>query len=218
MAVKAPAIVDIELVRGDSDDILVTITDDASPTPNLIDLSVATDATANRPAIIRFAVKKDPTKEANIKAAVLKLSYDASELEILPQAAPATRGQCRVKLDKPDTSDNKAGDYSWDLEVTRQDALRPGASAGALAVVAGNVVPIGTGTAFTKAKVGDVVQITSGPNDGRASLITKITSATSIETERAWEDTDPSATFEIRRGKSKTAVRGKFTLVQDVVL
>src|SRR3990172_6597278 len=214
MATKAPAIVDIELVRGDSDDILVTITDDAT-TPNLIDLSVATDATAGRPAIIRFAVKKDPSKEPNAKAAVLKLSYDAAQLEILPQAVPATKGQCKVKLDKPDTSDEKAGDYSWDLEVTRQDALRPGASVGTLALSAGNSVPIGTGTAITKAKVGDVVQILSGPNVGRPSLITKITSATSFETERAWEDTDAVATFEIRRGKSKTAVRGKFTLVQD---
>lgn len=218
MAVKAPAIVDIELVRGDSDDILVTITDDASPTPNLIDLSVATDATINRPAIVRFAVKKDPSKEANVKAAVLKLSYDASQLEILPQAVPATKGQCKVKLDKPDTSDNKAGDYSWDLEVTRQDVTRPGASVGTAAIVAGNVTMTGTGTAFTKAKVGDVVQVTSGPNSGRPALITKITSATVIETERAWEDADVAATFEIRRGKSKTAVRGKFTLVQDVVL
>jgi hypothetical protein len=218
MATKAPAIVDIELVRGDSDDILVTITDDASPTPNLIDLSLATDGTAGRPAIVRFAVKKDPSKELNLKAAVLKLSYDASEIEILSQATPSTRGQCRVKLDKPDTSDNKAGAYSWDLEVTRQDVLRPGASVGTLALAAGNAVPIGTGTSITKAKVGDVVQITSGANLGLASLITKITSATSFETERVWENTDPSATFEIRRGKSKTAVRGVFTLVQDVVL
>lgn len=218
MATKAPAIVDIELVRGDSDDILVTITDDASPTPNLIDLSIATDGTIGRPAIVRFAVKKDPSKETNPKGAVLKLSYDVSQIEILPQAVPATKGQCRVKLDKPDTSDNKAGAYSWDLEVTRQDSLRPGASVGTLALAAGNSVPIGTATAVTKAKVGDVIQITSGLNLGRVSLITKITSATSFETERAWEDTDAAATFEIRRGKSKTAVRGAFVLVQDVVL
>ena len=163
-------------------------------------------------------MKKDPSKEANAKAAVLKLSYDASQIEILPQAVPATKGQCKVKLDKPDTSDNKAGDYSWDLEVTRQDVLRTGASVGTAALVADSGAVVGTGTAFTKAKVGDVVQVTSGPNAGRVSLITAITSATALTTERLWEDADPTATFEIRRGKSKTAARGKFTLVQDVVL
>lgn len=218
MAVKAPAIVDIEMIRGDSDDILVTITDDASPTPNTIDLSVATDGTVNRPAVVRFAVKKDPTKEANAKAAVFKVSYDASQIEVLAQAVPATRGQCKVKIDKPDTADNKAGDYSWDLEVTRQDALRTGASVGTLACVAGSKVVIGTATALRAAKVGDVVQITSGPNSGRVSIIEAIASDTLFTCERAWEDADASATFEVRRGKSKTAVRGKFTLVQDVVL
>lgn len=218
MAIAAPANVDISLVRGDSDDILVTITDDVSPTPNLIDLSVATDGTVGRPAIIRFAVKKDPTKEVNAKAAVIKLSYDPSQIEVLPQGVLATRGQCKVKLDKPDTADNKAGDYSWDLEVTRQDAQRPGASVGTLACVAGAKAVIGTGTALLKAKVGDVVQLTSGPNAGRVSLIEAIVSDTAFTCERAWEDDDAAATFEIRRGKSKTAVRGKFTLVQDVVL
>lgn len=218
MAVTAPAVVDITLRRGDSDDILVTITDDAAPTPNTIDLSVATDGTVGRPAIVRFAVKRDPSKETNLKAALFKTSYVAADIEILAQGVPATRGQCRIKIDKPDTSDEKAGEYQHDIEVTRQDVLRTGSYVGtaALTTVDGNIV--GTATAFLKAKVGDVVQITSGPNLGRVSLITAIVSDTAMTTERVWEDADAAATFEIRRGKSKTAAYGKFTLAQDVVL
>lgn len=214
----APAIVDLSIVRGDSFDITITVTDDAVPTQNPINLSQATDGTVGRPAVIRFAVKRDPSRDANSESAILKKSYRDDEVEILPQGVLATKGQCKVKGDKPDTTDNDAGEYLWDTEVTLQDAQRTGASGGTVALVADSVAVVGTGTAFLKAKVGDVIQVLSGANAGRPSLITAIASNGAMTTERAWESSDASATFEIRRGKSKTVVRGTFTLVQDVVL
>jgi hypothetical protein len=214
--IKAPAEVDISLVRGDSDDILVTVKDTAQPTQNLINLGTATDGTPSRPAVLRYAAKAAPSKDKNAAAAIFKASYRTDEIEVLPQTG-LTVGQCVVKIDKPDTSDNKAGVYAHDFEVVRQDVPRPGAGVGTAAIVASAVGVTGTGTAFTKAKAGDVLHPTSGPNLGAPRLISKVVSATALEVEVAWETSDAAATFEIRRGKAKTAFTGKLTLVQDVV-
>lgn len=208
--------VDLELTLGDSDDILITVEDDASP-PRRIDLSQAVDGTADRPAIIRVAVKKDPARDLNSEAVLFKTSYAVDEIEILPQALDATKGQCRVRIDKPDTEDEDAGDYSWDVEVTRQDIQRTGAQVGTLTLTEGSKTITGVGTAFTKAKVGDVIHPTSGAADGRPVVISKIVSDTQAESEYAWPTGESDVTFELRRGKSKTAASGTFTLVQDVV-
>ncbi len=207
--------VTLELTQGDSEDYLITVKDDATPTPALIDLSKAVDGTAARPAIVRFAVKAAPADESNAEATVFKTSYFTAQIVFLTQSG-LTLGQCRALIDKPDTQGVEAGDYRWDVEITRQDVLRAGASGGTVSVGSGSVVVAGSGTAFTKAKVGDVLQPLGGLNLAPVK-ITKVTSNTSLEVEAAIFQTEAGISFEIRRGKHKTAGRGPFTLLQSVV-
>jgi hypothetical protein len=206
--------VTLELTQGDSEDYLITVKDD-STVPVVIDLSLAVDGTPARPAIIRFAVKKDPASETNPEAIVFKSSYFADQISFLAQTG-ATLGQCRALVDKPDTQDVEAGAYRWDVEVTRQDALRAGASTGTIDVTLDSIIVSGTATAFTKAKVGDVLQPLGSLNTAPVK-ITKIISATSVEVEAALFVTESGISFEVRRGKHKTAGRGPFTLIQSVV-
>lgn len=203
----------ITMVRGDTDDVLVTVTDDADP-PVAYDLSKAADGTANRPAVIRFAVKESPDDESNAEALILKSSRASAEIEVLAQTG-ATLGQCRLYLDKPDTEEADPGTYRWDMEVTRQGAIRTGA--GTYAVTAGSKVVTGTGTAFTSAKKGDVLNPLGALNVGRPAIITKVTSNTSMEVDVDDYATESGEDLEIRRGKSKTSVRGDFVLQSGVV-
>jgi hypothetical protein len=214
MALKEAA---LELTQGDSEDYLVTVHNDAVTPLVGLDLSTAVDGTANRPAIVRFAVKKNPSSESNADAAVFKSSYYADQISFLPQLG-ATLGQCRALLDKPDTKDVPAGAYRWDVEVTRQDVLRFGASTGTLTTVAGSARVVGVGTFFTRAKVGDVVQILAGPDVLRPVKIVAISSDTLLEIEAPVFSSAAGSAFEIRRGKHKTAARGPFTLLQSVVM
>ena len=215
MASSSKKEVTLSLVGGDSEDFIVTITDDATPTPAKINLSQAVDGTANRPAIVRFAIKADPDSDDNSEAVVFKTSYFTDQIQVLAQAG-LTLGQCRLLLDKPDTVDAEAGDYRWDLEVTRQDVARAGAGGGTMTVTANSVVVTGTGTAFNKAKLGDVLQ-PLGILNTKPVKITKVVSANSLEVEAAIFEPEAGITFEIRRGKHKTAARGPFTIIQSVV-
>lgn len=204
----------LSMVNGDSQDYLVTVTDDAS-TPARINLSTAVDGTATRSAIVRFAIKSIPSTQLNSDSGVVfKSSYDSSQIAFLAQSG-TTVGQCRVLLDKPDTVSLDAGTYRWDLEVTRQDTLRTSASTGVLSVTAGTTLVQGTATAFTAAKVGDVLQ-PLGTN--RAPVkIASITSATQLLVEYPIFSTETTVAFEIRRGKHRTAAYGPFTMLQSVV-
>lgn len=206
--------VTLELTQGDSEDYLITVKDDA-PTPAPINLSQAVDGTVDRPAIVRFAVKKDPASESNEEAIVFKSSYFPDQISFLPQSG-GTLGQCRALVDKPDTQDVEAGAYRWDIEVTRQDALRSGAQAGTISVSSGSVVVAGTGTAFDKAKPGDVLQPLGVLNTAPVKIL-KVVSPSSVEVEAPVFQTEAGISFEVRRGKHKTAGRGPFTLVQSVV-
>jgi hypothetical protein len=178
-----------------------------------INLNNAVDGTVNRPAIIRFAVKKDPPSETNQEAVIFKSTYFTNQIEILPQSG-ATLGQCRCLIDKIDSQDIDAGAYRWDLEVTRQDFVRT--QSGQVSVVAGSKVVTGTSTSFLSAKVGDVLHLISLSNPLPVK-ISKIISNTQLEIEAALFQTQNNVTFEIRRGKHKTPTRGPFTIVQSVV-
>lgn len=206
----------ITLVRGDSDDYVVTVTDDAVPTPNSINLSQAVDGTPSRNAIIRFAVKEFPDKQDNVDALVFKHSAYADQIPFLTQSG-ATLGKCRVLVDKPDTEPGDPDvDYRWDIEVTRQDALRTAASGGTVALTAGSTTVVGTGTAFQNAKQGDVLQ-PLGTNLAVPAIIQEVVSATEVTVDHGNFQTEVGASFEIRRGKHKTAARGPFVLLSGVV-
>lgn len=209
---EVTGIITLSMVRGDAEDLIFTVTDDADP-PAVVNLGAAVDATPSRPAVIRFAVKKDPEIDENDDALAYKTSADSAEIAIATQSG-GTIGQCTVLLDNADTRDAEAGNvYRWDLEVSRQDALRAGASVGTAATAANGTVT-GTGTAFTKAKKGDIFHPTSGSNSGKPGRISKITSDTSMVVEFPFA-VGSGATFEIRRALTKTVARGPFELVQD---
>jgi hypothetical protein len=218
MAVLQPdadGLVTLVLIRGDSDDFLVTVTDDAVP-PVAIDLSKAVDGTVGRRAIVRFAVKTDPDTQSNQEALVFKSSHLDDQLPFLTQAG-ATMGQCRVLIDKPDTEGaDTTASYTWDLEVSRQDSLRSGASGGTYQVAPGTGAVLGTGTAFTKAKVGDIFQPLGALNT-RPSIIDKIVDDTHMTVDFTTWQAESGQALEIRRGKHKTAARGPFTLESGVV-
>jgi hypothetical protein len=206
----------LSLIRGDSDDFLVTVTDDATPTPNPIDLSKAVDGTANRRAVVRFAVKTDPDAQTNAEATVFKASHYDDQLPFLAQSG-ATMGQCRVLVDKGDTeAADPSATYRWDIEVSRQDSLRTGASVGTFAVTAGSKTITGTGTAFTKAKVGDIFQ-PLGVLNTRPVIVDAVVSATQLTVDYDGWTTESGVAFEVRRGKHKTAARGPFVVESGVV-
>lgn len=208
----------ITMVRGDSDDFLVTVKDDATPTPNKIDLSKAVDGTASRPAVVRFSVKRDPPEEqTNTEALCFKHSAYTDQIPFLAQAG-ATLGQCRILLDKPDTEEGDPDlTYRWDIEVTRQDILRSAASVGTISLTAGSATVVGIGTAFQNAKVGDVLQPLGPLNAGVPAIIKKVLTATSIEVDHSNFQNEAGQAFEVRRGKHKTAARGPFVLQSGVV-
>jgi hypothetical protein len=204
----------ITLTRGDSDDITISVVDSETP-PVAVNLSTAVDGTANRPAIIRFAVKASADL-TNAEAVVFKDSHASDEIEVLPQSG-ATLGKCALYLEKADTEGAEPGEYVWDVEVSRQAALKVAASVGTLAFTSGSNVVTGTGTAFRNARAGDILHPTSGASSGKPAIIDKIVSDTSVQVSWGGFPTESLVTFEIRRGQHKTAVRGPFTLAPGVV-
>lgn len=208
-------LITITLVRGDSDDLLVTVVDDAVP-PVPVDLSKAVDGTAARPAVIRFSVKSKPDQQTNEEALVFKTSHYPDQIPFLAQAG-ATMGQCRVLIDKPDTeTGDPAVKWKWDLEVSRQDALRSAASVGTLAFTPGSDVVVGTATQFQNARQGDVLQ-PLGVLNLLPVMVIEVLSATQLRTSFSGWQAEAGVTFEIRRGKNRTAARGPFTLLSGVV-
>ena len=223
----------INLTIGEGADHLITFRDPALTDPgdanaDLIDLSLAIDGTLDRHAIIRFAAKKTPAKQANAAGLLWKRSYDPTELEELDQTQLATKGRAMLKIDEPDTDGQKPGDYPYEVFLTRQDVIRPGASTGTLvALTDGSGAVTGSGTAFTKAKPGDVLTVVGGANDLEVSRIESITDDTTMVLERTNWAAQSAVTFEIRRGAGRTAKvpdangdlvkNGLLVLEQDVV-
>lgn len=198
----------ITMVQGDSEELLLTMTDDAD-TPANLNLSVAVDGTASRPAVVRFAVKKDPAADANEDALIFKTSYDDEEID----TALAQPHQATLYIDSPDTAGIEAGTYRWDLEVTRQDFVRT--SAGTISVSAGSTTVTGSGTSFLRANVGDVLQ-PLGTNT-KPVIVTAIASDTSLTVESPVFQTEAGLAFELRRGYHRTSARGPFVIVEGVV-
>jgi hypothetical protein len=207
--------VTISVNRGDSDDLLFTVMDDAA-SPAAVDLSKATDGTASRRAILKFVVKTVPVNQASPEELFLRTSYADSEIMFATQSG-ATLGQATVMLDKPDieTADVDVS-YAWGLDVIRQDALRAGASAGTVSYVNGSATVLGSGTAFGNAKAGDVLQ-PLGVFNGRPVIILEVVSDTELLMDFDTWTTEPGVAFEIRRGKHRLAVRGPFDVQPGLI-
>lgn len=207
----------VTMVAGDAADIPLTILDDADP-PAPVDLSKAVDGTVSRRAVVRMAVKDKPDVQENDEGLAYKVSHVDTEIEILDQSVEANLGKLVVRLDKPDTAAGiPTTAYRWDLEVTRQDAVREAASVGTAALVAGSALVEGTDTRFDLAKVGDVFQPTTEDGNATPAVVLEVISPTQLRTTFAgWSD-EAAASFELRRGNSRTAFRGPFKLLQGIV-
>lgn len=195
----------LSMVIGDCNDKLITVTDDVTPTPNRIDLSKAVDGTTNRPAIVRFSILDLFTKT----------SCFSDQIAVLPQSG-ATVGQANLIVDKPDTEGVTPATRRWDLEITQQDFVRPSGTAGTISVTSNSVAVVGVGTDFTKSKVGDVLQ-PFGAGNVKPVKIATITDATHLTVESAIFTTEPTITYSIRRGKSRTPIRGPIFMKQGAV-
>lgn len=200
--------------------ITVTVPDPTSvttpPARLPVDLSIALDGTADRPAIVRAACKLD-LDDTNESGLFFKTSYSAEEINFLDQVT--LTGQALLYVDEADTDRGEPSDcYILTVRVTRQDFLRTAANTGTIdALTDGSGSVVGTGTAFTSAKQGDVLTITSGVNNGVASRIESITDDSNIVTEKTnWQDdAGPGITFEIRRADNQVGLRQKVTLVKE---
>lgn len=213
----------LEFIAGDTEDVLIVVeipdpaSTPAAPLPDLpVNLSEAVDETPGRPAVIRAAVKDKPKVQTNAQAIIFADSYEPpAGIEILDQGV--LEGRALWRLEVPDTDyPRKAKTYCLDIVVARQDIQRPGAAAGTIANLANSKTVAGTGTAFTKAKRGDIIQPTTGVNVGKPRIIEAIGDDLSLTLEEGWPQGDSGALFEIRRPLATTYQRD-FVIKQDVV-
>jgi len=224
MSAENPLDQPLELHRGDSDEILFTVTEPGDPEATRVRLDQAVDGTAARWAILRWTVKRNP-RDGQSEALLYKDTQRGSaEFRILDQTVEATEGQAEAFIDPDDTSDTDektAGPtdqpaHRHDLEVNRQDEIRAGASVGTVTVENGSSTIIGVGTEFTKAKRWDILTVLDASNTFRPTLITRIVSDTEIEVGRTeWVDVSGEA-FEIRRNRRRTAAAGTFKLKTEI--
>lgn len=210
-----------ELVKGDSDEWLVTVTEPNDADPEVRDpvrLDQAVDATQDRYAIVRVAAKLKGTDDDNVEALFFKdFQRGSSDINYLDQTT--SPGQAEVFIDTADTneSDDPVVDrdattalHDYDVEVNRQDVERAGASGvGLVSVTNGSNVVTGNGTAtFSNAKCEDIINLLDAGNLLRPAIITKIIDDNTIEVGRTlWVDATDVA-YEIRRNRRRTGAYG----------
>jgi hypothetical protein len=224
----------LELVKGDSDEFLVTVTEpdltdpDVVPLPRLpINLHESVDGTADRHIILRYASKRTPGVDDNVDALLFKdAQRGSSDIRYLAQAGD-TLGQAEVLIDTADTLDTDEStvardedpEHAWDLEANIQDEERAGVSQiGDVTVVNGTNTVVGAATKFLLSKVGDILNLTdgTGANELKPALITKIIDDLNMEVGRTiWIDAN-NVTFEVRRNRRKTVASGDFRFITGV--
>lgn len=219
---------DLELVKGDSDEYLVTVTEPNTADPTIrdpINLTESVGGTPDRHAILRFAAMRKEADLDNDEALVYKdFQKGSSDIRYLTQDLPApsgTLGQAEILVDVADTvesdepvieRDDTTSLHDWDLEVNRQDEERAGVSqVGTASVTNGSNTVTGTGTVFTGAKVGDIINLLDAGNLAKPAIITAIVSDTELTTDRTfWNTTGTAQSFELRRNRRRTAAAGDF--------
>ena len=203
----------LTLIRGDSKNWRVTVTDTETPAV-AINLDQDLAGLGGNPAILKFSTKVDP-RDPNSAAVIFKASYDPEEVEILDQGA--FLGQALVKVVKADTwNDQVSSALAWDIELYRQGDAIVGGDAGTIEVTAGSETVAGTGTDFALAKVGDIL-VPSGataPNQ-KPVTVTEVVSATELKTDYTAWTSEAGVSYVLRKGDSKTVATGTFDLQQD---
>jgi len=199
---------DLTLVRGDSKNFRIKITDDAGAPLDITN------------AVFKFAVKRRPS-DLNVDSLIFNASYSIDEVNIdLPLL-----GELIVFILPSDTYSKSTGSFCWDAELTRREGLK--SSAGSIEVAPGSGIMIGTAIDFSAVKVGDIllpagvtapnqVQVTildvggSGldTDPGAGNLLTDYTN---------W-DAESGVSIQVFKGNRKTpaGLSGKFIITADV--
>lgn len=175
-----------------------------------VNLDEAVDGTASRPAVLVFEWRRGNSRVFK------KTNYDSEEIQVLDQST--NPGQFLMRLDEPDTDAAKVGQlYRYELAVSRQDIVRAGAQGGTAAVTTGDGTLTGTGTTWSEAKPGDIIQATNGAANGQQARVIMVNSDTEVVTDRANWITASGFTFEIRRGKILPGQKGIGEITQSEV-
>lgn len=199
---------DLSLVRGDSRNYQITVTEADLVTP--IDVS--------DPAILRFAVKKR-FDQVNGAAIIFKTSYDAADIQV----TDGPNGILVVKVFPGDTGNERPSEYLWDLDLTRRGSLLT--SAGTIGVTVGSAIITGSGLDLSDVLAGDVLVPAGGgaPNQKDLVIISVGGDGTSQDpgvgnllTDYSDWTTETGVSVAIYRGDRKTPVGGVFTLTKDV--
>ena len=203
MAGRVRTMTDISIVRGDSKNFSVTITESDGTTP--IDITEG---------VVRMAVKAS-VYDDNADAIIFKQSYYTSQIE---KTAPAS-GQCVVKILIGDTNDVNPGGYYWDIDLTRKGELAT--SAGTFAVTAGSGVLTGTAVDFSLLSVGQLIDLNGGfaANNVLVDIVSIDASAGTVTVGYDGFVDESGITHSTFQGdrKTPTGLSGGFSIGADVV-
>lgn len=199
---------DLSLVRGDSRNYRITITESDLVTP--VDITNG---------IIRFAVKRFPG-QSNADALIFKTSYDNAEVLL----SDPVNGECLVQVFPGDAHDAAVGEYCWDLDLTRRGALLT--NAGDISVVAGSQIITGASLDLAKVLPGDVLAPAGAVAANQKDLVITAVGgdgsaldpgAGNLRTDYSDWVTENNFSLEIYRGNRKTPVglSGLFTILKD---
>lgn len=203
---------DIELRRGDSKNYRVVITDTTTPTPAPIDITGA---------VVRFTVKRRPT-DPQSSALIVLATYDPAEILL----SDPVNGECLVQIPSGPTNGQRAGEYCWDLEVSRPGAVI--SSSGTVALSAGSGVMVFSDPAVVAvASAGNVLDLSGAANaqNQRVVAITETPdtpgselAANELRTDYDGFVDEAAAPFTLQASDVKTPDKlfGIFTLLPDV--
>jgi hypothetical protein len=200
---------DLTITRGDSRNYEVTITES--------DLVTPVDITSG---IIRFAVKKR-FDQLNSDATIFKTTYDPAEVQI----TDGPNGVSLVQVFAGDTQNARPGEYIWDLDLTRREALLT--NVGTISVSSGGAVMTGTGLDLTNVLPGDVIAPAGGtPSNQKDLVITSVggdgtsldPGAGNLVSDYTGWSLEAGISIQIFRGdrKTPTGLSGAYTLIKDV--
>jgi hypothetical protein len=197
-----PHMQQIKFHRGDSFDIKVQVQDDVDP-PMVVSIDGA---------VLRFAAKvgygTPPSGSfvGNEGAAIIKRSYDASEIEI----SNASKGQAIIHIQRGDTIELPLVPMVWDMEVTFKGP--PIAVTGKVITIPGDMVVPGIATGFEGVVPGDILTV-----EGRDVMVVQNLNSALVTDFSGWTG-GFVLPYEMHRGLTRTIASGSWTCVGDVVI
>lgn len=200
---------EIRLYRGDDLDLRVQLQNDGDPPDQVsLDQSVVRWAAKQGYGLVPTSLKNRVIL-GNEAALIVKRSYDPAEVEL----SDAARGRAIVHLRRDDTWALPSVSAVWDLEVTKpvSDVTLP--EGARVQLVPGSDVALAVNVLWSGLSLrgGDIFEA-----DGRRVLVREVLSDMHLRLDwSSW--TGGLTSFQLRRGRTKTAASGAFVLMGDVV-